>query len=237
MRVLVTRPEADAAETETLLRAMGHEVLIDPVLDIRFHDGFQLDATDVQAWLATSRNGVRALARCGADRRLPLLAVGGSTAELARQAGFGDVRDADGDVDDLARLANATLDPADGALFHAAGSEVAGDLAGRLRASGYTVQRQVLYEAVMARQLRPSTLGALHAGAVDAALFYSPRSAAGFADLIAASGTLDECRAIAACCMSERAAAALKGVPFRLVLPAPRPKQSALLALLEQCVL
>ncbi len=237
MRILLTRPEADAADTALVLRDMGHEVLVDPVLDIRFRDDVELDTTGVQAWLATSRNGVRALAHAGADRGLPLLAVGGSTAELARQGGFRDVRDADGDVTDLVRLATETLDPDAGSLFHAAGSDVAGDLAGQLRESGHAVIRKALYDAVASRQLRPATRQALHRREIDVVLFYSPRSAACFADLVAASGTLDECRTIAACCISERAAAALKDVPFRLVLPARRPRQSALLDLLKQCVL
>lgn len=237
MQVLLTRPEADAADTAAILRTMGHDVLIDPVLDIRFRDAGHLNIAGVQAWLATSRNGVRALAQSMPDRSLPLLAVGGSTAELARQCGFQDVRDADGDVSDLARLATDTLDPDAGDLFHAAGSDVAGDLAGQLRECGYVVRREVLYTAVAARNLRPATQQAMRRGTVDVVLFYSPRSAAVFADLVAASGTLDECRTIAACCISERAAAALADVPFRLVLPAQRPKQSALLDLLQQCVL
>ena len=236
MRVLITRPETDAQGTAAVLRAMGHDVLVDPVLDIRFATGAAPDFDRVRCWLATSRNGIRALLHFGADRSIPLLAVGGSTAALAREAGFTTVSDADGDLSDLVRLVRQTVAPDGGVLFHAAGSEIAGDLAADLGKLGYSVRRQVLYGAVAAMELKPETLAALDGGELDAVLFYSPRSAACFADLVAASGRLDECREIAACCISQRAAEALRNVEFRRVLAAPRPKQPDLLDLLQQCV-
>lgn len=236
MRILLTRPEADALATADLLRAMGHQVIVDPVLDIRVAEDVEPDFNDVTCWLATSRNGVRALVHFDADRSLPLFAVGSSTAELAQQAGFASVHDADGDVNDLVGLVRHVRAPDQGLLFHAAGSDVAGNLAGELSDAGYRVRRQVLYAAVAARTLRAGTLAALDEGSVDAVLFYSPRSAACFAELVAASGRLDECRSVAACCISQRTAEALRNVTFRRVLAAPRPAQSDLLDLLHQCV-
>lgn len=236
MRILLTRPEADAVATADLLHAMGHQVIVDPVLDIRVSGDMQPDFAGVACWLATSRNGVRALVHFGADRSLPLFAVGSSTAALARQAGFATVHDADGDVSDLVRLVRQSRAPEDGLLYHAAGSEVAGNLAGELSGAGYQVRRQVLYAAVPARALRAETLAALDGGGIDAILFYSPRSAACFAELVAASGRLDECRSIAACCISQRTVEALRNVNFRRVLAAPRPAQSDLLDLLQECV-
>lgn len=236
MRVLLTRPEVDARATASVLRDLGHEVIVDPVLDIRFADTLRPEFDGVSHWLATSRNGVRALVHFEADRSVPLLAVGSSTAALARQAGFTTVHDADGDVTDLVQLVRDRVLVDGGTLFHAAGSEISGDLAAALSGLGYRVRRQVLYAAVSARELRPETLAALDGHAIDAALFYSPRSAAGFAALVAASGRLDECRSITACCISQRAAEALQNVSFRRVLAAPRPRQSDLLDLLQQCV-
>lgn len=236
MRVLLTRPEVDARATASVLRDLGHDVMVDPVLDIRFTDALRPDLDGVSHWLATSRNGVRALVHFDADRSVPLLAVGSSTAALAREEGFSTVHDANGDVSDLIRLVRQQV-PADGGiLFHAAGSEVSGDLAAALAGVGYRVRRQVLYAAVPAGALRPETLAALDNHAVDAVLFYSPRSAACFAALVAASGRLDECRSVAACCISQRAAVALQNISFRRVLAAPRPRQSDLLDLLQQCV-
>ena len=61
MRLLVTRPEPDADETAARLTAMGHDVLVQPMLRIVFAPPPE-DIPEPAALIATSRNGVRALA-------------------------------------------------------------------------------------------------------------------------------------------------------------------------------
>src|SRR5690606_24915182 len=111
VRLLLTRPEEDARPLGERLRAAGHEVLIEPLLKIRYRDAPTLELDGVQALLLTSANGVRALARHSHRRDLPVLAVGDATACAARAAGFSDVRSADGDVHDLEALVVAQLSP------------------------------------------------------------------------------------------------------------------------------
>src|SRR5229473_1898951 len=113
MQALITRPIEDAGELAAALSLRG-----------------------VQAVLFTSANGARAFARATARRDLAVIAVGDATARTARALGFADIASAGGDVGDLAALVAARLDPRRGALLHAAGSVVAGDLAARLRAAG-----------------------------------------------------------------------------------------------------
>src|ERR1700689_2967092 len=103
MRVLVTRPYDDALETAAKLKALGHDAILAPLLEIRFHDGDEIALDGVQAILATSANGVRALARHSARRDVALFAVGRQSADVARAAGFRDVRSADGDGATLAQ--------------------------------------------------------------------------------------------------------------------------------------
>ncbi|MEP1029540.1 MAG: uroporphyrinogen-III synthase, partial [Alphaproteobacteria bacterium] len=112
-RILVTRPEQDAAATAARLRDLGHDPLITPLMAVRFLPGPPLDLAGVQALLVTSANGARALAarQAGSNIPLPVLAVGDATARAARDLGFPDVESAGGDVDDLARLAAERLRP------------------------------------------------------------------------------------------------------------------------------
>ena len=70
MRVLVTRPREDAGETLAALMAMGHEGLVEPLLQIRPVAQDLPDLQGFQALLITSRNGVRAFARLSAERAL-----------------------------------------------------------------------------------------------------------------------------------------------------------------------
>lgn len=234
MKVLVTRPEEDAADTVRRLEAAGHTAVVSPVLSIQMTVDEPLSGLGVQGWLATSRNGVRALVHCEAPRDIPLLAVGRSTAELARREGFDTVYDADGDVADLADLAGRLLDPGAGRLVHAAGREVAGDLAGDLRQRGFEVDRRVLYAAEPVPVLPDIVREMLPDRQIDAALFFSARSAGVFASLVKDDRELSLALAqMGAICISRRAATALGGTAFARVVVAERPNQDALLAALE----
>ena len=84
-RVLITRPADLAERTAARARALGHQVLLAPVMAIRPRAGPPPDLTDVQAILVTSRNAVPAVARLAPDR--PIYAVGeGTAASLADAA-------------------------------------------------------------------------------------------------------------------------------------------------------
>jgi len=233
-RILVTRPEEDSGPLAGELAARGYSILRQPLLQIVFEDGPQPNLSDVQALLFTSANGVRAFARRSDRRDLPAYAVGDATARAAWDAGFGRVESAGGDVNDLAALVRRRCDPAAGLLFHAAGSAVAGDLAGLLGGSGYAVRRLALYHAEQAAALNDATRRALAEGAVDFALFFSPRSAAGFARLVKDAGLANSCAGIGAICLSDAVGGAFDGLAWRRVTVAAEPTQAALLAALDE---
>ena len=87
MHILVTRSESDASELKAQLEAQGHAVTVEPLLQI---EPILIDAEAVhgaQAVVATSRNALHALTDSPARHtalKLPIFAVGPSTAELAR---------------------------------------------------------------------------------------------------------------------------------------------------------
>jgi len=229
MRVLVTRPIDDAEETAALLRARGHAAIVAPLLSVLYHDGHALHLDGVQAILATSANGVRAFARRTSRRDFPVFAVGSQTAAAARDAGFTEVRDANGTVETLANAVGGWARPKDGALLHAAGAEAEGRLAGLLRQAGYTVHVEVLYDVPAVDAFPPLAHAALAAGTVDAVLIYSARSAQAFAACLVRAGLEPACAALTACCISEAAAAPLAGLRFNSVRIAAHPNQAALL--------
>ena len=232
MRVLVTRPKEDAEETAVRLRARGHTVLIAPLIEIRFVDGPEIPFGGVQAILATSSNGVHALARRTSRRDVPLFAVGAQTARAAHSSGFATVKSADGDARALAAATVNWAKPNAGALLHAAGAETKGALAESLRAAGFEVRTEVLYDAIGVNELSTNVLIALTAGNLDAVLLFSPRSARIFSDCVVKADVADSCTALEALCISAVAADNLSVLPFRAVHVAKRPDQEALLALL-----
>ena len=236
LRALVTRPRAEAAALADALAARGIAAVIEPLVEIRDRDVPAPDLAGVQAVLCTSANGVRALARLSGERGVPILAVGEASAARARAAGFTRVESAGGAIADLVRLARARLDPGAGRLLHVAGSVVAGDLAGDLRAHGFAVERAVLYEACPVASLSAAARDALSAGSIDFALFFSPRTAAIFARLAADASIADRLRRVAALSLSAAVDRALGTLPFALRHVAERPDQAGLLRTLDRVV-
>ena len=229
MRILVTRPLEDGEAIAEKLRAMGHQPLLAPLLSTDFHDGPEPDFTGIQAILASSANGIRALIRRTTRRDLPIFAVGPQTAEEAQKAGFAVVKNANGDAVVLAQATMRWTTPDAGALLHVCGEEAPGTLGEMLAAHGFTVRRCALYAVHPAAALPVEVQAALKQQGLEAALFFSPRSARVFCDLAAGLPLAT----LTAFCISPVTAGALEGRGFARVLAAPAPNQAALLALLE----
>jgi uroporphyrinogen-III synthase len=185
VHLLVTRPEPDAATTAERLRAIGHRVMIEPLLRIAFAPP-PGDLPNPTALIVTSRNGLRALAawpQAAAWRGLPLFANGDVTAQLARSAGFTEVSSTGGDAASLIRLMEARL-TSNGPVLYVAAHDRAGALATRLRRSGYDIRVVEAYNAERATRLSPGLSAALAAGEIDGALFYSRRTSETFRQLV-----------------------------------------------------
>lgn len=233
MRLLLTRPQDDARPLAESLQALGHDTVLEPLLQVTWHDGAALDLADVQAVLLTSANGARALARRTPERAMPVLAVGDRTAQAAEAAGFTAVDSADGDVTTLADLVRRRLRPDDGAVLHVCAGTVAGDLAGDLTAAGFEVRRAVLYDTRPAGRFSPAGRQALADGALDGVLLYSPRTAATFVRLVQAERLDNCCRRLTMFALSPAVAEAAGDLPWGATRVAARPRQDALLALLR----
>ena len=228
--VLVTRPVADAGPLAAVLAAHGIAARLEPLLLIEFLPGPPLALAGVQAILATSANGVRALSLRTECRALPLFAVGNATAREARVQGFITVESASGDVEALAALVKRRLDPTQGTLLHVAGTALAGDLATDLASAGFACRREVLYRARTAERLSEETAAALRADLIDGVLLYSPRTAATFVHLVRAAGLAAQCARLRAFCLSAAVAAAVSQTAWKAVVTAAMPTEAALVA-------
>lgn len=235
-RVLVTRPPEDAAPLAKALRSRGFQVLLEPLLTIVPKQGVEkdLDLAGVQALLFTSANGVRVFAGLSPERGLPVFVVGDASARTARKAGFAKVESAAGDVETLAALVRARLQPSSGALLHPAARQRAGDLKQMLESEGFEVRRPIVYEARVAERLSDRLQSLLLAGKIDYALFFSPRTAATFVTLIEGADCAKSLEATHAICLSGAVSAKLERLAWGGVTIAEAPNQDALLARLEE---
>jgi uroporphyrinogen-III synthase len=237
VRVLVTRPRPAATALAAELASLGHDALLEPLLtitaepDARARLAIALDGA--QAVLFTSINGVEAFSAASERRDLRAFAVGDGTAASARQAGFAETESAHADVEALATLVAAKLDPSAGALVHAGGRAVAGDLAARLARVGFTVRQVPLYNALPAGALSAPTVNAVRAGEIDAALFFSPRTAATFVRLARTAGIERGCARSAGIALSPAVAVELEDLPWRRIVVAEAPTEAAMLKALD----
>lgn len=208
-----------AAETAERLTALGHDVMVSPLLAPVAREWQPPDAA-IDALIFTSPQGP-AFAGDGVSRYrgLPAYAVGARTARAAQAGGFTDVREAGGDVGALL------------AAVAAAGHAHVLHLAGAQRtAAAVPATLRVLVRAVYEAELAPLTAeaqAALRAGATDWALLFSTRSAAHFASLIDALGADRSTLSIAAISPAALAAA---GAGWRAAVAAPTPNEAGILA-------
>jgi uroporphyrinogen-III synthase len=231
MRVIVTRPAADAAPLRRKLEGLGHQVILQPLLAIVPRPGVSLPIREWQAVAATSANGIRSLANAGAINSLRMLTVGPQSLRAAREKGFTHAEAHGGDVAGLAAFITANLDPSKGPILYLSGSETTGDLAGMLRHDGFDCLRLVTYDAVAAADLGPAA-SALRQRTVDAVLLYSPRSSRIWHRLVGDAGLQAEAAVPIYLCLSPNVASALPTDWRKSV--AKTPDEAALLTLLEQ---
>lgn len=180
-KIWITRAQPAADVTAERVRALGHEALLAPLLEVRNLDHVDIDLSGVAALAFSSANGVRAFAERSGRRELKVFAVGAATAQAARQAGFRSVLSSEGDVTALARGIVARRSELKGTVLHAGAAELAGDLTGELMQAGVEARRLILYES------RPVTLVETQLKSVlraDAVLLHSPRAARVLAQIL-----------------------------------------------------
>ena len=245
MAVLVTRPHPDNEATAKALHARGFEALLAPML--RFEPlPFQDNDADFGAIVVTSASAIRAVAPQLANSRLlklPLYAVGGHTADAAREAGFATVISADKDASALRDLVVADLPKnlsrkkrKQAVLLYLAGADLARDLAGELGERGLNVVTATTYRMVALPTLPRDTCAAFRANDVEAVLHYSGRTARAFVEAVRSDGLEVSALALPQCCISATVAAVLREAGAMRVMVAASPDEIGLLGALERAL-
>lgn len=185
MRLLVTRPEADAHALAMALTKRGHEVLREPLLAVAFRDHEPIDLAGINGLIVTSRHSLQALARrpglLDQARGLPLFAVGTATAAVARDLGFRNIVTGPGTAQELAQTIERH---GSGPLLQLTGQHQAADLKQILRHRGLLIEVCTVYHMKAKSQLAPAVVAALRGQRIDGVILMSPRTAAVFGTLI-----------------------------------------------------
>ncbi len=228
--LLVTRPEPENSQTAHMLRRAGFNTEALALLEFEALEFDPPAPRDFAAIALTSANALRALEQKDLIRDLrplPLFAVGEKTAERAKTLGFGDIHVADGSVASLAALI-AAQKPG-GRIFYPCARHLAADLAATLREHGIDVKTVPVYQMKALQQLNRQQRAMLTDGLIDAALFYSRRSAETFVRLCANAGI--GAANMTVLCLSPNVADVFRAAGFRRIEVAGAPNQQAMMAL------
>jgi len=237
MRLLITRPEPDALKLQAVLEDRGHEATVEPLLSVGFADVSGLELAGVQALVATSRNGVRALrstALLPRARTLPLFAVGTATAAEARALGFEMVVTGAGSARELVTHIVSVVDPAAGLIGHLAGDALAVNLKEELEPHGFRVLEWVVYRIEPATSFAADVVEQLAMGEIDGIILLSPRTASVYAKLVRAHGLEAIVRPLPHFCLSPAVARRLEPLGQVTTLTAPAPRLEEVLALVDE---
>jgi uroporphyrinogen-III synthase len=234
MRLLVTRPEPDASAFAEELRALGHDPVLQPLLEFRVLEFDTEPLRKADALIITSGASLRALGERGGVEGLaakPLYCVGEQTAKRALASGFKTVLDIGQTGEELAgKIVAAGRKNA--SLCHVMGEHMAFDIAGALRRAAFAVETVTVYTMEACAGFSPHVDAMLEAGQIDGALLMSPRTAEIFVSLCHRHRSLDCAKTLSYFCLSANVAAKLASLEPVHVLICKKPDKKALLELL-----
>jgi uroporphyrinogen-III synthase len=172
MRILVTRPEAEAIRTAESIVKLGHEPIICPIIKTVFIKTVEILPSKADLIILTSGNGARGLAYITEERDCEILCVGEATAETAINLGFNKAKyvpeEYGGNAAGMARyIENSDVK---NRLLHYCGAEASEELAGL---KNYT--KQQVYKIIP--NVNDHLLNLLLNGGIDYITFFSPQTA------------------------------------------------------------
>ncbi len=209
------------------LESMGHTAYLAPLLKIVPRPGVYIPPLAYQLVCATSANALRSLYLADEIKNLELLTVGPQSLSTAREEGFKNCQAHGGDVQGLVAHIAETFDPKNGPILYLSGAETSSNLRALLKASGFAVERVIIYDAVIQA---PAEIDKALAKA-NGVLLYSPRSARIWCDLMVSSKLEKQAAAPTYYCLSDNVAKILPEPWQKRV--AKTPDEAAMLALLD----
>jgi uroporphyrinogen-III synthase len=228
-RVLVTRAADQAAETASLLMALGHQPIVAPLRHVERLVA-KLDGPLPERIVVTSRNALAGVIVPSAWADIPLVAVGKATALAASTAGFTRVTAAAGDAHSVASIVLAqglSTKP----VLYLAGQPRKPHFEAMLDAAGQPVRVIETYRMVENQHFTEAVSQAVENGGLDAILHFSAESAVAFLVALGRAGSSVPSIAIRHVVLSEDVAQPLMaaGIPADQISIARQPEQRALL--------
>lgn len=221
MRILMTRPHENAAPMTKALKDMGHDILVDPLIQYIPVPHTKTKGVIPSAFnsiVTTSQQAIRCLAEITFERDFPLWCVGSESASVASRLGFKNIHVAEGSAKSLfqqLQRSNTTTD--DKPILYISGDMIRVDLVKALKRKGMPAKKVIVYKTQEATDLLADTKAALKQGQLDVILFYSARTAKVFGHLCQNANLFSYCKTVIAVCLSQSIYKEIQTIPWKSV--------------------
>jgi len=238
LRLVVTRPEPEASTFANELRSIGHEPVLQPLLEFRSLAFDPSAIREAQALVITSGNALRVLQQqldIGLVANTPLFCVGAETARRAAAAGFQTICGTALTARDLANVIIAS-GQRERRLLHIAGERRAFDLEGALSKEGFRIRAIEVYRMQERAAFDPWFAQMMSASEIDGAILMSPRTAEIYVSLCTRHGIAESAAKLSYYCLSAEVAARLQGLGSPKLYVPQIPGRQALIGLIAQTI-
>ncbi|KJV65006.1 uroporphyrinogen-III synthase HemD family protein [Anaplasma phagocytophilum str. ApMUC09] len=227
--LLLTRAMCDSVKSRDALIAMGFDVFIEPMFEVRYLAAEITGLEGYEVVLATSRHGITGMAQATDNRSIPIITVGDSSMKHALSLGFQNVKTVSGTAEDL--LHYLRTKSYSSKVLYIRGTNISHDLSKMARNFGITVEELILYETIRSTKLSPECCYLLSKRKISGVLFYSMETAKIFMNLV--EKKYKECLAtVAAYTISSRVCDALNTCKWKGVFVSESPTEESLFRLL-----
>lgn len=231
--VLITRPETDSFDTAQDIENLNYHVICEPFLKVSFNDFTLPDLNGYAGLIFTSANGVRSVLDQITDFDIPVLCVGNQTYDIAVQSGFKSVRNANGTVDDLAKLISTHT--ADKPYLYIRAEDISRDL--KALVEGVRIEEVVTYHADIIEEISTLSRQVLMRGEVGYIMFFSKRTAEAFIQWIKndpqSASIVTALKHTRALCLGDSMVECLSVITWKDIQVATHPNRQGLLKLLK----
>ena len=187
MKILVTRPKRQSLVTAQKLKALGHQPIIEPLLEVKTIST-KLPKGAFDAIVITSANAIEQLDSgwpIQNREQVPVLVTGKATQKAAANVGFTLAQTVNGSALDLINAVPTWLKNYEHQtpiqILYPCAEAVAHDLESKLTSKSVTCISWPVYKSIAKRELSTEVKNQLVLGEIELVLLYSTRTAAAFA--------------------------------------------------------
>jgi uroporphyrinogen-III synthase len=228
---LLTRPKEESQEMALILKSMGLESLINPLLEIKELEGPN-NLHLYQSFIITSSKAIQYLPN---NSNTTLWCVGENTAKKCQEKNFKQVIHRK-NIEELIEVILEQSPQDIGKILYLRGKTITVDLKGLLTTLGYSTEQHVCYEAAPIDEFFPATKKAFLKKQIKYTALFSVQSTINFIDSIRKFDLCSTLSTVLCFAYSPQIAEHLNELPFQKLIICPSPTMDSFWNEVKNCV-